>query len=385
MPKVSELSARQVNDSRGEATIEVNLTLDDGNHGFATVPQGKSTGSHEAVSVPPAQAVGSTPEILAVIKNTEFDQFTLEQKLRNLDGTANKSNLGANTILGISVAFARAVASSQGLQLWEYLRQFYSGKLGEKAPRLYMNMIEGGLHAANNLRIQEYLVIPKQNSVTVALKSGKLFYKSLLQRFASAPIGDEGGFAPQFADDSEPLQALSEVAPAAEGTFEFGIDAAGSNIRTDSHQLYQLYQEIARRFDLSYLEDPFGEESFELFANLRTYFGPRPVIIGDDLTTTNLEQMRHAQQAGSIGGIIIKPNQIGTLGETLQAIKQAREWGWAVIVSHRSGETMDDFIADIAWAVMADGAKFGAPAPPERMVKYQRLAAIESGKDKPEP
>lgn len=378
MSKISELSGRQVNDSRGEATIEVNLTLVDGSRGFATVPQGRSTGSHEAVSIPAAQAVGSIPEILGPIKETEFGQFNLEQKLREMDGTDNKSNLGANTILAISVAFARAVASSQGLQLWEYLRHLYDGKLGEKAPKLYMNMIEGGLHASNNLQIQEYLVIPKQDTVSAALDSGKLFCKSLSERFDSAPIGDEGGFAPQFADDFEPLQVYAETTASIGSGFEFGIDAAGNNIKTDPHQLYQVYQEMAKRFDLSYLEDPFGEESFELFANLKTYFGPRPVLVGDDLTTTNLERMRRAQQASSIGGIIIKPNQIGTLSETLQAIKQAREWGWVVIVSHRSGETMDDFIADIAWAVMADGAKFGAPSPPERMVKYQRLAAIES-------
>lgn len=375
--KISHIEARQIPDSRGEATLETTVVLSDGARGVAAIPQGKSTGSHEAKAVAVPQAISQVPLIFDSLKNDDFDQPGLEKRLLKLDGTADKSHLGANTILAVSVAFAKASSASRGQPLWSYLRQLYNGRLGKEPPKLCMNMINGGLHANNGLRFQEYWAIPKHDSVSDALKTGKEFYQTLATRFSGAPIGDEGGFAPHFADDFEPLQIYKDTAAAMAGDFEFGIDAAASNIQADPDWLYRHYQEMTRQFDISYLEDSFAEEDFERFAKLKAELGPRPILVGDDLTTTNIDRIRLARQHDSINGIIIKPNQIGSLGETLQAIALARDFGWAIIVSHRSGETMDDFIADLAWAVMADGAKFGAPSPPERLVKYERLAKIE--------
>ncbi|OGL34979.1 hypothetical protein A3F65_02215 [Candidatus Saccharibacteria bacterium RIFCSPHIGHO2_12_FULL_47_16b] len=378
MSKIEQLTASLSSDSRRQLTLEVRLVLYDGSQAVASVPQGKSTGQCEAVSLPPAKAVDAISRISNNLKASDFDQASLEQRLLELDGTANKSGLGANTTLGISMAFARASSLSQKLDLWQYLRNLYSGKIGSGRPRLYMNMINGGRHANNDLRFQEYLVTPIQDSLSSSLQAGKNFFEALSNHLTGAPIGDEGGFAPQFKSDLEPLQIYVDVAKTVEGDFEFGIDAAGSNIDNGPNRLYQTYQQMAKQFNISYLEDPFGEDDFQLFAKLKAQLGDKTLIVGDDLTTTNLERMRTAYERDSLSGIIIKPNQIGTVGESLAAIKQAREYGWAVIVSHRSGETMDDFIADLAWAVMADGAKFGAPLPKERLVKYERLVAIES-------
>lgn len=376
--KISRIEAKQIPDSRSEATLEVSLELSDGSSGTAAMPQGKSTGSHEAVSLAAPQAVADIALIAGKLEGGDFDQHTLERELFELDGTANKSRLGANAILGVSVAFAKAVSSNRHLPLWQYLRQLYDGKLGQAPPKLCMNMIEGGLHAANGLETQEYWLIPRSDSVKTALDLGRHFYQALAERFKDAPIGYEGGFAPKFSDDFKPLQIYSEAAKSMDGDFEFGIDAAASGIKTDTGDLYRRYMQMVEQFGLSYIEDPFGEEDFELFAQLKAEVGTKTVIVGDDLTTTNLARMKLARQHNSVGGIIIKPNQIGSLGETLAAVKLAREFDWQVIVSHRSQETMDDFSADIAWAVMADGVKFGAPAPPERLVKYERLAVIES-------
>lgn len=378
MPRVVELTGRKINDSRGEDTLEVSLTLQDGSQGTASVPQGKSTGTHEAVNVAAAQAVNNISQIFNAIKGGDFDQPSLEKKLLELDGSDNKSSLGANSILAVSVAFARASSASQDIPLWDYLRQLYDGRLGEKPPKLYMNMINGGLHADNGLKFQEYLVIPDQDSVSAALQAGKVFYQALSGRFSGAPIGDEGGFAPRFTNDLEPLRIYTETAAQVDGDFEFGVDAAANNIKADSAWFYQQYYQMASQFKIVYLEDPFAEEDFALFSSLKSGLTDELKIVGDDLTTTNLERMRLAQQHDSINGVIIKPNQVGTLGETLEAVRLARDFGWSVFISHRSGETMDDLIADLAWAVMADGAKFGAPSPPERMAKYQRLSVIES-------
>jgi enolase len=401
--KVSSLSARQILDSRGEWTVEVTLTLQNGVRATASVPQGKSTGATEARALPAAVAVRNINTTIAtrIIHKDFLDQAAVDEFLVRLDGTAAKSRLGANAILAVSIAFLRATARTKKMPLWKHVRDEYGIWVDPTAtalrPRLFMNVVNGGLHAGNNLHFQEYLMIPRARTYKESVEIGTAVYHALgaalvkAKGRGAANLGDEGGFAPNFKSDLEPFQLLRAVAKKLklDKKIDFGMDAAATDITGLSRQqLNNSYKKLITEFKPIYIEDPFNENDFKNFAAImaanntkKNSSGKSKLwIAGDDLTTTNTDRMEMAQAKKSVNAIIIKPNQIGSITETLNAVRLARQYGWAVIVSHRSGETNDDFIADFAYGVAADGFKLGAPARGERIAKYNRLLEIEEGK-----
>jgi enolase len=391
MAKIASGSARVINDSRGESTIEVTLEDDAGFSVSASVPQGKSKGSYEAASVDAPRAVSNVvDEIVPKIRGMDAgDQEKIDAAMCALDGTPNKSRLGGNAILAVSIAAARLGARAAGIPLWRFIAHHAGFPWKpKKFPKLFVNIINGGLHAKNNLDFQEYIVIPRAAHMSEAVNVSKEMYKAVgaileAREGKKIPIGDEGGFMPSFKDNGEPFEVFTEALKTvkAKGGADFGLDAAASNIKMEKGKLAAWYERFIEDYKLVYLEDPFPEDDFASFTNLAENYGSKTRITGDDLTVTNVERMKIAHEKKSVNGVIIKPNQIGTISEAMKAVRQAREWGWWVVVSHRSGETMDDFVADFACGVEADGFKLGAPFPPERMAKYNRLLAIEKEKE----
>jgi enolase len=243
------------------------------------------------------------------------------------------------------------------------------------------NLINGGLHAENDLDFQEYMIIPRTDNFAESLKIIQEVYSGLGRRFGeNAKRGDEGGFAPDFKDNIEPFRIIKDAIEELDygERVDFGIDAAASDVKIPTVELFDFYDKLKKDFDIAYIEDPFSEEDFDNFRKLETLIGGNTMIVGDDLTTTNVKRMTLAYDKQAVNAVIVKPNQIGSLTETLKAVRLARDYGWAVIISHRSGETMDDFISDIAWAVGAEGIKIGSPSQPERLAKYQRLLDIQN-------
>ena len=388
MLAIEKIKARKILDSRGEWTIEVELETESGTAAVAAVPQGKSTGSEEDLSLPAEQAVENVNKQIndALHGLDASDQNKIDATLIKLDGTPNKSNLGANAMLGVSMACARATAKEKNLPLWSHLRNIYDGEIINKnPPQLFANCINGGVHAGSGLEIQEYVVVPKFNTIKESVEFEVKFYEILKEILiaefgpTASEVGDEGGFAPHIKDNLEPLKYLKQALEklGAMEKADLGIDAAASNIKRSQNELKEWYRRMKEEYNLLYIEDPFDEKDIESFVSLAKEFGGRPMIIGDDLTTTDPKEIEKAAKAGAINGVIIKLNQIGTVTETLEAVKVARKYNLFVIISHRSGETDDDFIADLAWAVGADGIKLGAPARGERVAKYNRLLEIE--------
>lgn len=386
MPKIKKIRAYKILDSRAEWTIEAEISLDNGIISKACVPQGKSIGSFEAHSVPPDSATKNISEKIeqSLLGIDIESQEEIDNRMIEIDGSDDKSNLGANSILGVSLGCARAAALSLNIPVWKYLRSKYEFKENNN-PRIFLNVINGGLHAGNNLKFQEYMIIPKGNNLTESVELGVMVYqavkKHLVKNFGTiaSGLGDEGGFAPNFSNDLEPFEILKKVIgdEGLSDKFDLGMDAAANNVDSSAGELTKTYTEIKNKFNILYLEDVFKENDFENFSKLKELIGGNTIIAGDDLTTTNTDRMKIAKEKGSINGIIIKPNQIGTLTETIQAIKLAKEWGWFVLVSHRSGETNDDFIIDLAIGTGADGIKIGAPARGERIAKFNRILEIE--------
>jgi len=403
--KVKSLSARPVLDSRGMWTVEVLLETKNGIRAVASVPQGKSTGSSEARALPAEQAVRNVNERIAPwMKRSDFkDQAALDAFLCKLDGTVLKEKLGANAILPVSIAYARAEAAEKKMPLWRHIRGSLSSSALDRRrgqdpaedrndmlhPRLFINVVNGGLHAGNNLDFQEYLIIPRCRTIAESVEVGIATYHALgatLEKMKgknAVNLGDEGGFAPDFKNNAEPFQILRSVAKRLhlEKKIDFGMDAAATDVKKLSDKkLEETYVKLVRDNKLIYIEDPFNEKDFLAFASLNLHFKGKTWIAGDDLTTTNVLNMEKARDEESINAVIIKPNQIGTVTESLDAVRLARKYGWAVVASHRSGETDDDFIADFAYGVRAEGFKLGAPARGERIAKYNRLLQIEKEK-----
>ncbi len=390
--RIKELWARPILDSRGEWTVETHIAFADGTKAKASVPQGKSAGSFEVRALPAAVAVRRVHHAIGPkIKNKEFrNQELFDEFLVKLDGTPDKRRLGANAVLATSVAFARATAKSRRIPFWRHLRELYGLPVSKNRdvtrPRLFMNLVNGGVHGGSNLDIQEYVIIPKTRTFREAAEMGAEIRRELgaligrTKGKQAMNLGDEGGFAPNFKNNVEPIHFLKMVMKKLgyEKKIDYGMDAAANEIqRLNQKQLIALYEKLIRAYRLIYLEDPFKENAFLSFAWLTMRFGKRVWITGDDLTTTNVRRMERAHAEGSVNAVIIKPNQIGSVEETLDAVRAARKYSWAVIASHRSGETNDDFIADFAYGVGADGLKLGAPARGERVAKYNRLLEIE--------
>lgn len=385
MSKIKSIKARKILDSRSEWTVEVELAFATGEIGVASVPQGKSRGKNEAFCISAEKAVEVVEkELPHLLLDVEFaDQKTFDDELLELDGTPNKSRLGGNTMLALSIAFARAKAKASQVSLWKYIENI-SG-LKSSAPRLFVNVINGGLHAGNNLDFQEYIIIPKTNSIEEASRVAVGVYqelkKQLVARFGSTAsnIGDEGGFAPNFENNLEPYSLIQMSADKAGflSQIDLGMDAAAGTTSLNHEQLHSFYKDFIDQYNPIYIEDPFAEENENDFIEFNAEFGNSVWVSGDDITVTDCARIKALGEKKAIGAVIIKPNQIGTVSEAIEAVKEARAQGIKVVASHRSGETNDDFIADFAYGVGADGIKLGAPARGERVAKYNRLLSIE--------
>ncbi|HDQ16695.1 MAG TPA: phosphopyruvate hydratase [Candidatus Vogelbacteria bacterium] len=386
MARIEKIKAQTILDSRGQWTLEAKIFSDTGLEAVAGVPQGKSRGKGEAVSREAEEAVSNVNDkINQALKDFSLDnQEGIDNRLKELDGSEDKSNLGGNAILAISLASARLMAKVDNKPLWLYLSQLTGSH--PQAPKLLANLINGGLHAQSGLDFQEYILIPETNNIKEAIEIILKVYNNLGQLLKTYPsgtaVGDEGGYAPSLDDNNYPFELIKKALSRSEIKFSFGLDAAADNIADlTEEELFEAYSQMIDNFPLTYLEDPFGEGDFSAWRRVFSEFSNKVDIVGDDLTVTNPKLLSKPEMKEMINGVIIKPNQIGTLSETLEAIKIAKQNNWRIFVSHRSGETNDDFIADLAFGVGADGFKLGAPARGERISKYNRLLKINVEKD----
>lgn len=402
--KITKIDAIQILDSRGNPTLSVRVFSGEDFGEFA-VPSGASTGSFEAVEKRDGDksyfrglSVLKTIEVISQIEgelvgiNVE-DQQKIDQTLKKLDGTKNKTRLGGNALIGVSIASSKLAAKLLKQPLFEYLRTLNNIKPSQKVPYLFMNLINGGKHAQSKLAFQEYMIVPLSESVDEALNSGTLILndlkKLIVQKLGpqSANIGDEGGFVLDTSDVKMPLILLQEVIDKNNLTdkVKLALDVAASSFFEDGkyllgdkqltpNQLLKEYFSLIKQFPVISIEDPFFEDDFDSFTALHADFDG--LVVGDDLTVTSLERLKQALDQKSINAIIIKPNQIGTLTETLDTMRTARDNNIECIISHRSGETTDDFIADLSYAFGCFGLKSGAPQRGERVAKYNRLNLI---------
>jgi len=391
---IKSIKAKEILNSRGKQTIEIELRT--GKDIFkASVPSGASRGKHEAVEIKAVKAIKNVNEVIApkLRGKDPTKQKGIDELMIELDGTKNKKNLGANAILPVSIAVCRAGAATKGIPLYKHINQYYENRSrGIGLPRPCFNIINGGAHAKNNLEIQEFMIIPQEKSFAKNLKVGKTVFKKLKailkKNFGRKGIimGDEGGFSPPIFND---IDALDFIIKAINGyNVKIGLDCAASQFYSkgkyriddkgfDRDTLLEFYKDIVKKYPIIFIEDPFFEKDTKGFSKITKGLGKKINIIGDDLLVTNIKKIKQAKNKKACSGAIIKPNQIGTVTETLEAVKLVKSYKWKVVVSHRSGETLDDFIADLAVGVGADFIKSGAPTKPERLVKYNRLLKIE--------
>lgn len=412
MAKIKQIKAREILDSRGNPTIEATVVLHDDSVGIASCPSGTSIGGYEAMELrdrddkryegkgvlKAIEAIENTisPSLLGKDAN---NQAGIDKIMIELDGTQNKGILGANAILSVSMAVSKAAARSSVLPVFLYLRQFIKKGLPLRVPTPLFNLINGGSHASNNVDFQEFLVIPATSkSYGQALELGVSLWNSLkkilLQNNLSTLIGDEGGFGPHFSSNLDAFPLLKQAVDKENLKFAYdiflGLDAAANNIYREqrykirdkamsltSSELITYYEDLNKQYSLLYLEDPLAEDDWDGWGELVGKMSGKTLIVGDDLIATNPYRLQMAIGKKAITGVVIKPNQIGTVIESLAVVEVARQAGLKIIVSHRSGETNDDFIADFSVAVSSDYVKFGAPSRGERVSKYNRLLQIE--------
>lgn len=410
MAIISNVSAREIFNSRGNPTIETSVTLDDGSIGCSSVPSGASTGTYEAAELRDndknrfdgkgvLKAVDNINTFISktIIGMDSFNQSGIDRAMIALDGTPNKANLGANAILSVSQAIIKASAKAQKMSTLSYIRQF-SRVDTRKMPVPIFNLIEGGKHANNLLDFQEFLVVPASTkSYSESLEIGVRVYQALKKMITDRSlvtlVADEGGFSPEIGNNRAALTFLKEAIETSGVVFSYdifmGLDIAANTLLDgklyrlidkpnpySARDLLNFYQELFSEYSLIYIEDPYSENDTDGWKKIYEALGEKALIVGDDLTTTNPLRLDHALENKLIGGIVIKPNQIGTVTEAIAVAEIARIKGLKIIVSHRSGETEDTFIADFAVGIGADYAKFGAPAR-ERIIKYNRLLEIE--------
>ena len=405
---IEDVFAREILDSRGNPTIEVDVVLEDGSLGRAAVPSGASTGTHEAVELRDGeqqrymgkgvrQAVDNVnceigPEIIGM---DALDQVSIDKAMIELDGTPNKGRLGANAILGVSMAVAKAAAISLDMPLYQYLGGFNAKRL----PVPMMNILNGGKHADNNVDIQEFMIMPVgAGSFAEALRMSVEVYhnlKSVLKaKKLNTAIGDEGGFAPDLKSNEEAIQVIIAAIEKAGYTpgeqICIALDTAASEIYKDgkyhlagegvvktSAEMVDFYVDLAKKYPIISIEDGLAEDDWDGWKLLTEKLGTKVQLVGDDLFVTNTERVARGIATGTANSVLIKVNQIGTLTETFDTIEMAKRAGYTAVVSHRSGETEDATIADIAVATNAGQIKTGAPARTDRVAKYNQLLRIE--------
>ena len=412
--KIEEVKGMQILDSRGNPTVQVEVITEDGTSGIAAVPSGASTGSFEAVELRDGdktrylgkgveKAVENVNKKIAkkIVGMNVFDQRKIDEEMLKLDDTPNKSNLGANAILGVSLAVARAAANSLGMELYKYI----GGINGTELPVPMMNILNGGKHAENNISIQEFMIMPV-GDITFAerLRRGSEIYhalkKVLKERGHDVGVGDEGGFAPNLESEEEALDTIVEAIKKA--GYEPGkdimlaLDVASTEMyeeakkinkngyyfwKTDkfmtSEEMISYIEDLCNKYPIISVEDGLAEEDWEAWEELTKRLGNKIQLVGDDLFVTNPTRLRKGIEKHVANSILIKPNQIGSLTETLDTIALAKKNNYTTVISHRSGETEDTTIADIAVAVNAGQIKTGAPCRTDRVAKYNRLLYIE--------
>ena len=406
MSRILDVYAREILDSRGTPTIEVEVILESGVVGRAAVPSGASTGVHEAVELRDGdkarymgkgvlQAVQNVNQIIAeeIVGFSVFEQVEIDEAMIELDGTPNKGKLGANAILGVSMAVAKAAAEELGMPLYKYL----GGISARELPVPMMNILNGGEHADNNVDIQEFMILPVgAPSFKEALRMGSEVYhnlKSVLKaKGLSTAVGDEGGFAPDLKSNEEALQiimeAIEKAGYKAGEDILLGMDVASTELYKDgkyhldgkaitSTELIEYYAGLVEKYPIISIEDGMSEDDWEGWKALTERLGKKIQLVGDDLFVTNTARLAQGIEKGIGNSILVKVNQIGTLTETFATIEMAKRAGYTCVVSHRSGETEDATIADIAVAVNAGQIKTGAPARTDRVAKYNQLLRIE--------
>lgn len=414
MFEIKKIHARQIMDSRGNPTIECDIELTDGAFGRAAVPSGASTGSFEALELRDGgnaymgkgvlTAVRNVNEIIApaLIGMDASQQTELDEKMLALDGTPNKDKLGANAILAVSMALAHAVANARHIPLYEYIAEIYGNSNPCVLPRPMMNIINGGAHADNGLDAQEFMIIPNgaKNEVEAIRMGSEVFHnlKSILKKGGnSTNVGDEGGFAPNFDTCATALDTI--VAAIRSAGYEpgaqisIGLDVASSEFFADgvynfegkklsSDEMIAFYEKLITDYPIISIEDALAEEDWDGWKKLTERIGDKCQLVGDDLFVTNPARLSRGIERGVANAILIKVNQIGSLTETLRAIKMAQDANYGVVISHRSGETEDTTIADLAVATNAGQIKTGSMSRTDRMAKYNQLIRIEERLDK---
>lgn len=405
--KIVSLKAYEILDSRGNPTVMVKCRTENGVVGVAKVPSGASKGKNEALELRDGNSRYGGKGVLKAVRNIEdeiaraivgknvFDQYSIDRTLINIDGTPNKSRLGANAILGVSLAVAHAAANVLGIPLYRYI----GGISGKILPTPLMNFINGGAHADNNLDIQEFMIVPlKFDRFRDKVRCGSEVFHTLKRilkdRGLNTGLGDEGGYAPNLSSHKEALNLLIEAIEKAgykpgEEVF-IALDCAASSFYNEEEGVYEfegkklsgkelsdIYAEYIETYPIISIEDPFAEEDYESWKSFTEKFGKRIMIVGDDIYTTNPKLIKKGMENGYSNAVLIKLNQIGTLTETLEAIEMTKSFGWKPIISHRSGETEDTTIADLAVATNAGWIKTGSVARSERVAKYNRLIEIE--------
>jgi enolase len=406
--KIQDVHAREVLDSRGQPTVEVEVSLTNGTLGRATVPSGASTGMHEAVELRDggkrflgkgvARAVANVNQKIAPRlrgKNAK-DQKEIDQLMIGMDGSDNKGKLGANAILGVSLAVAHAEARSEGLPLYRYL----GGAAAKTLPVPLLNVLNGGVHADNNVDVQEFMIVPYgMRSFSEAIRSAaEIFHtlkKVLHDRSYSTAVGDEGGFAPRVKSNAEAiellLEAITKAGYRAGSQVALALDVASSEFYDNGRYVFKksdgrsrsrvemvrLYEDWVRQFPIISVEDPFAEDDWDGWQTVTEALGKKVQLVGDDLFVTNRIRLQRGIEIDVANSILVKVNQIGSLTETLETMKLAKDSGYTTVMSHRSGETEDVTIADLAVATNAGQIKTGAPCRGERTAKYNQLLRIE--------
>jgi enolase len=408
--KIKKILAREILDSRGNPTVEVDVTLSDGSFGRAAVPSGASTGSHEAVELRDKDKRYGGKGVLKAVKNAntalakalvgkDFDQRSLDQKMIEVDGTPNKGKMGANAILGISMAFAHAAAKSKKVPLWKYFNQIAKTKNTVQLPVPMMNILNGGKHAENSTDFQEFMVMPiGAKSFKEALRMGAEIFHSLKKilhdKHLSTSVGDEGGFAPSIPSNEAAieliLEAITKAGYTAGKDVALALDVAATELYKDgkyhleregkvlsSEEMIAFYENWCAKYPIVSIEDGLSEDDWAGYKLMTANLGKKIQVMGDDLFVTNIDRLKRGIDEHVGNSILIKPNQIGTVSETIDAVNMAKKAGYTSIISHRSGETEDTTIADFVVGTGTGQIKTGSLCRSDRVAKYNQLLRLE--------